>query len=128
VRVGGSRAQRDLIEHTLLAAYLKAGSRGGARSHRPARGPARHRRGHRLHGREAEDNLERTLGTYENDREPDHPHAPRGRRAGGSLAERHDVHQHGLHSDRAVNRPVSPIWPVGLVSLSRRVRDPGATA
>jgi pentatricopeptide repeat protein len=25
VRVGGSRAQRDLIEHTLLAAYLKAG-------------------------------------------------------------------------------------------------------
>jgi len=25
VRIGGSRAQRDLIEHTLLAAYLKAG-------------------------------------------------------------------------------------------------------
>jgi predicted P-loop ATPase/GTPase len=25
VRVGGSRAQRDLIENTLLAAYLKAG-------------------------------------------------------------------------------------------------------
>jgi hypothetical protein len=26
VRIGGSRAQRDLIENTLLAAYLKAGS------------------------------------------------------------------------------------------------------
>jgi pentatricopeptide repeat protein len=25
VRIGGSRAQRDLVEHTLLAAYLKAG-------------------------------------------------------------------------------------------------------
>jgi hypothetical protein len=25
VRIGGSRAQRDLIENTLLAAYLKAG-------------------------------------------------------------------------------------------------------
>ena len=25
VRIGGGRAQRDLIEHTLLAAYLKAG-------------------------------------------------------------------------------------------------------
>ena len=30
-----------------------------------------------------------------------------------------------LDSDRSVNRPVSPIWPVGLVSLSRQVRDPG---
>jgi hypothetical protein len=25
VRIGGSRAQRDLVEHTLIAAYLKAG-------------------------------------------------------------------------------------------------------
>jgi hypothetical protein len=25
VRIGGSRAQRDLVEHTLVAAYLKAG-------------------------------------------------------------------------------------------------------
>jgi hypothetical protein len=25
VRIGGSRAQRDLVEHTLLAAYLRAG-------------------------------------------------------------------------------------------------------
>ena len=25
MRIGGSRAQRDLIENTLLAAYLKAG-------------------------------------------------------------------------------------------------------
>ena len=24
VRIGGSRAQRDLVEHTLIAAYLKA--------------------------------------------------------------------------------------------------------
>jgi len=31
VRIGGSRAQRDLIENTLLAAYLKAGRDGGAR-------------------------------------------------------------------------------------------------
>jgi hypothetical protein len=33
VRIGGSRAQRDLVEHTLLAAYLKAGrpAGGGAR-------------------------------------------------------------------------------------------------
>jgi hypothetical protein len=25
VRIGGSRAQRDIVEHTLLAAYLRAG-------------------------------------------------------------------------------------------------------
>ncbi|HSD41603.1 MAG TPA: tetratricopeptide repeat protein [Burkholderiales bacterium] len=31
VRIGGSRAQRDLVEHTLLAAYLKAGRAGDAR-------------------------------------------------------------------------------------------------
>jgi hypothetical protein len=30
VRIGGSRAQRDLVEHTLLAAYLKAGRPGEA--------------------------------------------------------------------------------------------------
>ena len=32
VRVGGSRAQRDLFEHTLLAAYLRAGRAGEARA------------------------------------------------------------------------------------------------
>jgi hypothetical protein len=31
-RIGGSRAQRDLIEHTLLAAYLRAGRRASARA------------------------------------------------------------------------------------------------
>lgn len=31
VRIGGSRAQRDLEEHTLIAAYLKAGRAGDAR-------------------------------------------------------------------------------------------------
>jgi hypothetical protein len=31
VRIGGSRAQRDLIENTLLAAYLKAGRAGDAK-------------------------------------------------------------------------------------------------
>jgi len=31
VRVGGSRAQRDLVEHTLIAAYLKAGRANEAR-------------------------------------------------------------------------------------------------
>jgi len=31
VRIGGSRAQRDLVEHTLLAAYLKAGRPADAR-------------------------------------------------------------------------------------------------
>ncbi len=41
VRIGGSRAQRDLIENTLLAAYLKAGREADARrllagAHRPA--------------------------------------------------------------------------------------------
>ncbi len=32
VRIGGSRAQRDLVEHTLIAAYLKAGRAADARS------------------------------------------------------------------------------------------------
>jgi hypothetical protein len=32
VRIGGSRAQRDLVEHTLLAAYLKAGRSEDAHS------------------------------------------------------------------------------------------------
>lgn len=32
VRIGGSRAQRDLVELTLLAAYLRAGRADGARS------------------------------------------------------------------------------------------------
>jgi hypothetical protein len=32
VRVGGSRAQRDLFEHTLLAAYVRAGRPGEARA------------------------------------------------------------------------------------------------
>jgi hypothetical protein len=32
VRVGGSWAQRDLFEHTLLAAYLRAGRGGDARA------------------------------------------------------------------------------------------------
>jgi tetratricopeptide (TPR) repeat protein len=31
VRIGGSRAQRDLVEHTLVAAYLKAGRADAAR-------------------------------------------------------------------------------------------------
>ena len=31
VRIGGSRAQRDIIENTLLAAYLKDGREGDAR-------------------------------------------------------------------------------------------------
>jgi hypothetical protein len=31
VRIGGSRAQRDLVEHTLVAAYLKAGRAEDAR-------------------------------------------------------------------------------------------------
>jgi hypothetical protein len=31
----------------------------------------------------------------ENDREPDHPHGHLGRDGWGSLAERHDTHQHG---------------------------------
>lgn len=31
VRIGGSRAQRDLVEHTLLAAYLRAGRADAAR-------------------------------------------------------------------------------------------------
>lgn len=31
VRIGGSRAQRDLVEHTLIAAYLKAGRTEDAR-------------------------------------------------------------------------------------------------
>jgi hypothetical protein len=30
--VGGSRAQRDLFEHTLLAAYLRAGQTADARA------------------------------------------------------------------------------------------------
>jgi tetratricopeptide (TPR) repeat protein len=33
VRIGGSRAQRDLVENTLLAAYLKAGRDAEARKH-----------------------------------------------------------------------------------------------
>jgi hypothetical protein len=40
VRIGGSRAQRDLVEHTLLAAYLKTGRKAEADaviSRRPAR-------------------------------------------------------------------------------------------
>jgi hypothetical protein len=40
VRIGGSRAQRDLVDHTLLAAYLKLGRVADAdalRSRRPAR-------------------------------------------------------------------------------------------
>jgi tetratricopeptide (TPR) repeat protein len=32
VRIGGSRAQRDLVEHTLIAAYLKAGRPAHARA------------------------------------------------------------------------------------------------
>ena len=32
VRIGGSRAQRDLVEHTLIAAYLKAGRPAEARA------------------------------------------------------------------------------------------------
>jgi hypothetical protein len=32
VRVGGSWAQRDLFEHTLLAAYLRAGRPAEARA------------------------------------------------------------------------------------------------
>ncbi|HKW92865.1 MAG TPA: tetratricopeptide repeat protein, partial [Methylomirabilota bacterium] len=32
VRVGGSSAQRDLFEHTLLAAYLRAGRPADARA------------------------------------------------------------------------------------------------
>jgi hypothetical protein len=32
VRVGGSWAQRDLFEYTLLAAYLRAGRAGDARA------------------------------------------------------------------------------------------------
>lgn len=32
VRIGGSRAQRDLVEHTLIAAYLKAGRPADARA------------------------------------------------------------------------------------------------
>jgi hypothetical protein len=32
VRIGGSRAQRDLVEYTLLAAYVKAGRGDDARS------------------------------------------------------------------------------------------------
>jgi hypothetical protein len=32
VRIGGSRAQRDLVEHTLIAAYLKAGRPDDARA------------------------------------------------------------------------------------------------
>jgi tetratricopeptide (TPR) repeat protein len=32
VRIGGSRAQRDLVEHTLIAAYLKAGRPADART------------------------------------------------------------------------------------------------
>jgi len=31
VRIGGSRAQRDLVEHTLVGAYLRAGRAGDAR-------------------------------------------------------------------------------------------------
>jgi Tfp pilus assembly protein PilF len=31
VRIGGSRAQRDVVEHTLVAAYLRAGRAGDAR-------------------------------------------------------------------------------------------------
>jgi hypothetical protein len=31
VRIGGSRAQRDLVEHTLVAAYLRAGRADDAR-------------------------------------------------------------------------------------------------
>jgi hypothetical protein len=40
VRIGGSRAQRDLVEHTLLAAYLRAGRADGVQAmlaRRPAR-------------------------------------------------------------------------------------------
>jgi hypothetical protein len=40
VRIGGSRAQRDLVEHTLLAAYLRAGHAPEAErmlARRPAR-------------------------------------------------------------------------------------------
>jgi tetratricopeptide (TPR) repeat protein len=37
VRIGGSRAQRDLIENTLLAAYLKAGRSADARQRIAAR-------------------------------------------------------------------------------------------
>lgn len=40
VRLGGSRAQRDLVEHTLLAAYLRAGRAADAEAMR-ARRPAR---------------------------------------------------------------------------------------
>jgi hypothetical protein len=32
VRIGGSRAQRDLVEHTLLAAYLNAGRMADAKT------------------------------------------------------------------------------------------------
>ena len=41
VRIGGSRAQRDLVEHTLLAAYLRAGRRREAEDALRRRG--RHR-------------------------------------------------------------------------------------
>jgi tetratricopeptide (TPR) repeat protein len=43
VRIGGSRAQRDLVEHTLIAAYLRAGRSDDARrliAGRTERGPA----------------------------------------------------------------------------------------
>jgi hypothetical protein len=43
VRIGGSRAQRDLVEHTLVCAYLKAGKADRARqliARRVARKPA----------------------------------------------------------------------------------------
>ena len=41
VRIGGSRAQRDLVEHTLLAAYLRAGRKSDVET-MLARRPARH--------------------------------------------------------------------------------------
>lgn len=48
VRIGGSRAQRDLVEHTLLAAYIKDGRAEkskaliGQRAHRRATVPVAH--------------------------------------------------------------------------------------
>jgi len=41
VRIGGSRAQRDVIENTLLAAYVKAGRQEKARAMLAARADRR---------------------------------------------------------------------------------------
>ena len=41
VRIGGSRAQRDLIRNTLLAAYIKAGRAADARKHIASQKPER---------------------------------------------------------------------------------------